>query len=291
MSNFRGISLMSIAAKVFNRVILNRIYDEISLHLRPFQAGFRRGKSCTEQIHIIRRILEQYHQKNIPTFMIFIDFKKAFDSINKDTMWKILRHYGEPEKIVNIIEYLYDGSISAVRIDGTLSQEFLITTRVLQGDTLAPFLFILVLDYVLQNTESTTGLQTHPDELLPNLDFADDIVLLDQGKMEASEHFQSIESSAKKVGLSINYDKTKIMIETIENPETEVIKGKTVIRIAKNAYLEVLDDFKYLDAYIVNCHTDFKRRKGLAWSMEPISEAHHCLEIKRDFSISETTPV
>ena len=93
---------MSIAAKVFNRVILNRIYDEISLHLRPFQAGFRRGKSCTEQIHIIRRILEQYHQKNIPTFMTFIDFKKAFYSINRDTIWKILRHYGEPEKIVNI---------------------------------------------------------------------------------------------------------------------------------------------------------------------------------------------
>ena len=76
MSNFRGISLMSIAAKVFNRVILNRIYDEISSRLRPFQAGFERGKSCTEQIHIIRRILEQYHQKNISTVMTFIDFKK-----------------------------------------------------------------------------------------------------------------------------------------------------------------------------------------------------------------------
>ena len=81
------------------------------------------------------------------------------------------------------------------------------------------------------------------------------------------------------------------MIRTIENPKAEVIKGKTVIRIAKNSYLEVLDDFKYLDAYIVNCHTDFKRHKELSWSMEPISEAHNCLEIKRDLSISETTPV
>ena len=54
MGNFRGISLMSIAAKVFNRVILNRIYDEISSRLRPFQAGFKRGKSCAEKIHIIR---------------------------------------------------------------------------------------------------------------------------------------------------------------------------------------------------------------------------------------------
>ena len=93
VSNFRGISLMSIAAKVFNRVILNRIYDEISLRLRSFQDGFRRGKSCTEQIHIIKQILEQYHQKNIPTVMTSIDIKKAFNSINRDTMLKILRHF------------------------------------------------------------------------------------------------------------------------------------------------------------------------------------------------------
>ena len=130
--------------------------------------------------------------------MTFIDFKKALDSINRETIWKILRHYGIPEKIVNIIKCLYDGSISVVRIDGILSKEFLITTGVLQGDTLAPFLFIIVLDYVLQNTEATTGLQTHPNEMLPDLDFADDIVLLDQGEIEALEHFRTIESSAKK---------------------------------------------------------------------------------------------
>ena len=101
---------------------------------------------------------------------------------------------------------------------------------------------------------------------MPDLDFADDIVLLDQGEMEASEHFRTIESSAKKVGLSINQDKTKMMIKDIENPRTEVINGKTVIKMAENTYLEVVDNFKYLGAYIANCHADFKRRKGLAWT-------------------------
>ena len=161
---------------------------------------------------------------------------------------------------------MYEGSTSAVRVDGSLSKEFLITTGVLQGDTPASFLFILVLHHVLRNTEATTGLQTHPDDLLPDLDFADDTVLLDQGEMEALEHFRTIESSAKKVGLSINYDKTKIMIKNIENPRTEVIDGKTAIKMAENTSLEVVDDFKYLGAYIANCHADFKRRKGLAWT-------------------------
>ena len=59
---------------------------------------------------------------------------------------------------------------------------------VLQGDTLVPFSFIIVLHYVLQNTEATTDLQTHPDELLPDLDFENDIVLMNQSKMEALEH-------------------------------------------------------------------------------------------------------
>ena len=105
--------------------------------------------------------------------------------------------------------------------------EFSITTGVLQGDTLALFLFIIVLDYVLQNTEATTG--THLDELLPDLDFTNDIVLLDQGEMEDLEHFRTI---AKKVGLSINYDKTKIMIRNIGNPRIEVIEEQIVINIA-----------------------------------------------------------
>ena len=125
--------------------------------------------------------------------MTFIEFKKAFDSINRETMWKILRHYRIPEKIANIIKCLYDGSISAVSIDGILSKEFLITRG-------AIFLFIIVLDYVLQNIEATTNLQTHRNEMLFDLDFADDIVLLDQGVIEALEHFRAIESSAKKVG-------------------------------------------------------------------------------------------
>ena len=85
---------------------------------------------------------------------------------------------------------------------------------------------------------------------MPDLDFANDIVLLDQDKMEVLEHFQAIGSLAKKVGLSIKYDKTKIMIRKIENTRTEVIEGQTVTTLAENTYLEVVDDFKDLGAYI-----------------------------------------
>lgn len=77
----------------------------------------------------------------------------------------------------------------------------MVIARVFQGDILAPFLFIIVLDFVLQKTNSNR-LQIHSTGLLPDLDFADYIMLLVQYKTETIEYFQRIVSSAKKVGLN-----------------------------------------------------------------------------------------
>ena len=91
-----------------------------------------------------------------------------------------------------------------------------------------------------QETEITTSLQTHPAKLLPDLDFADGIVLLDQDETVAIKHFQTIDSFEKKVGLNINYDKTKIMIRNVDNPRTEVIEGKLVMKVVENTALGVM---------------------------------------------------
>ena len=128
------------------------------------------------------------------------------------------------KKTVNI-KCLSGDSASAVRVDGILSKEVLVTTGVFQGNTLAP-LFIIVLNFVVQKTEIQAGLRAHPTKLLLDLDFADDIILLNQHETEAIEHFQTIESSAKKVGLNIDYNKTKIMIRNVENLRAAVISSK-----------------------------------------------------------------
>ena len=141
-------------------------------------------------MHIIRRILEQYRQKYISIIMTFIDYKKALGTVNRETMWKILINYGVPEKRVKIIKIFYNGSTSVVHVDRILSKDFLVTTGVLQGDISAPFLFIIVLDWVLQKTEITTDLQTHQAEILLGTDLAYDILLLDQYETESIKHFQ-----------------------------------------------------------------------------------------------------
>ena len=177
---------MSIAAKVYNKILLMRIRDHVDPMLRKNQAGFRPGRSCSQQIHILRRIMEAFGSYQLPLTITFIDFKKAFDSINRSVMFAVLRHYGIPEVIVNAIGVLYNNSRSAVMVDGNLSDPFQVTTGVLQGDVLAPFLFIVLIDYLMkratENIES--GVVTHPRQsrrhpakTLNDLDFADDIAL------------------------------------------------------------------------------------------------------------------
>jgi hypothetical protein len=83
---------MSIVAKVYNKMLLKRIQDAVDPLLRPNQAGFRKGRNCIQQIHILRRIIEGAKAKQIPLFATFIDFKKAFDSIDRTKMFAILRN-------------------------------------------------------------------------------------------------------------------------------------------------------------------------------------------------------
>ena len=106
-SNHRGISLSSIVTKVINRIILNRIQPKVYPYLRSNQNVLRPGSSTTTQILALRRLLEGVKERNLKATVVFIDFKKAFDSIHRGKMLKILRAYGVPEQLVSAIGLYY----------------------------------------------------------------------------------------------------------------------------------------------------------------------------------------
>ena len=93
-SNYRGMIVLSIIGKVNNRVVLSRMKDAIDPQLGEPQAGFRKNRSCTDQIATLRFILEQSLGWNPPLYINFVHYEKAFDSMDWQTLWKLLRHYG-----------------------------------------------------------------------------------------------------------------------------------------------------------------------------------------------------
>ena len=131
-------------------MLLNKVSPEVDKILRKNQNGFRTNRSTTDQILTVIRIIEGENENNLTATLFFIDFSKAFDSIHREKMAEILKAYGIPEKIINAIMITYKDTKSIVRSDDGDTEFITITGGVLQGDTLAPFLFIICIDYVLK---------------------------------------------------------------------------------------------------------------------------------------------
>ena len=201
-------------------MLLNRIRPHLDDKLRPSQCGFREKRSTVSQILALRRIIEGIQDKNLTAVMTFIDFKKAFDMIHRGKMIKILRAYGIPDIIVKAIEDTYHSTKAKVVTPDGDTEEFDIYGGVLQGDTLAPYLFIIVLDYYLRSAingrEEQLGFTVNPRRsrrigplMVTDLDFADDIALVSDTACQAQELLDRVEDAALRVGLHMNAKKTK----------------------------------------------------------------------------------
>ena len=103
-NNWQGITLLSMTCKIFSCIILKRISAATDTILCQEQARFRRGKSCIDHIFTLWQILEQSMEWNSTIYFAFIDFEKAFDSLHRETLWRILRHYSIPQEMVNVIK-------------------------------------------------------------------------------------------------------------------------------------------------------------------------------------------
>ena len=263
--NYRGISLSQTAAKVYNRVILNRIRPELEKVLRPNQNGFRAGRSTSSQVLALRRIVEEMRNFNKEALILFIDFRKAFDSIDRITMFEILKAYGIPEPVVNGIRVMYENNKATVLTDEGESDLFEILTGILQGDPLAPYLFIIVLDFALRKSISQEDGITllrqrsrrHPPTCLADLDFADDIALLSEISRDAEALLHKVESACEEVGLKLNAGKTKYI--HLNKSTNQPIKS------LDSTVIEEVKDFKYLGAY-ASTEKDLNTRKAQAWS-------------------------
>ena len=154
VEHYRGITLTCIAAKIYNTILRNRIQPEIDKSQFKMDSArvYYIYRSSMGQVLTVRRIIERVKDTHLEACIIFVDFSKAFDSIDRGKMSKILRAYGIPIETIKAIMMLYNNTIAIVRSPDGDTDFFDIRSWVLQGDTLAPLLFIICLDYVLQTS-------------------------------------------------------------------------------------------------------------------------------------------
>ena len=204
-SNYRGITLLSIPGKVFNRVWLSRMKDAIDPQLPEQQAGFRKNRSFTDQIVTLRIILEQSLEWNSPLYINFVDYEKAFDSEDHQTLWKLLRHYGILEKTTNIIRNSYEGMTCRVVHGWQLTDAFEVRTGVRQGCLLSPVMFRLTMDWVMKTStaQGRNGIQWTLWKQLDDLDYANDLAPLSHTRHQMQEKTNNVADVSARLGLKI----------------------------------------------------------------------------------------
>ena len=221
--NWRGITLLSIPSKVFCKVLLNRMETAIDIRLRQEQAGFRKGRGCMDQIFALRNIIEQCLEWNTPIFINFVDFRKAFDSVHRNTLWKILHAYGIPPKIISIIKTFYEKFECSIIMGNALAEWFPVQSGVRQGCIISPILFLVTIDWITTNTtaDRPRGIQWTLLSQLEDLDFADDLALLSTNHNNMQAKTERLNNFARQVGLKINTSKTQVLC--VNSTPTELL--------------------------------------------------------------------
>ena len=237
--NWRGITLLPITSKVPSRVIIDRIRSGVDKYLRNEQTGFRKGRGITEQIFTLRNIIKQANEWQATLYLNFIDFEKASDSVHRDSLWRIMRAYGIPEKLTNLVKAFYDDFKCAVIHQGETSEWFDIKTGVKQGCIMSGFLFLMMVDWVLRRTvrNGETGIRWKFTSKLDDLDFADDLVLTASTKQNIQLKTDRLCRVAQRVGLKVNSQKTKVMRINSRNDDRIYINGEDVEDVDKFVYL------------------------------------------------------
>ena len=261
--NYRGISLLSVPGKIFARVLLDRIRPHLIQHQRPEQSGFTPKKSTVDRILALRVLIERRREFRKSFIGAYVDFRKAFDSVHRETLWGLLRFRGIPEELLRLIRALYSGTESAVRHSGETSEYFLVTEGVRQGCVLAPSLFGVCMDWIMGRTVDQGFRGASFGEVgFTDLDFADDAVIFAETMRDLVLFLEALAREAECLGLHVSWMKTKIQhfIQAVDQVcSTVTCCGEQV---------QVVDSFPYLGSRVSSdgkSDEDITRRLGLAW--------------------------
>lgn len=282
--NYRGITVLSCFGKLFTAVLnfrLNCYLENMNL-LCEEQAGFRKGYSTMDHVFNLKCLVDLYLHRSKNLFCAFIDYKKAFDSVNRLALWQKLLQQNINGKMLKVIHSMYNNAKSCVRQNNNLSNYFFSNVGVRQGENLSPILFSLFLNDLVQFiSHGYDGLSDITDAihlLCDNEDievyfklylllYADDTVILAESNEQLQAALNSMYLYCQTWKLEVNPTKTKVVVFSKRK-----VKEKPVFTY-NGENITVVDDFVYLGVTFTH-NASFVKHK------------HHLLEQARKVMFS-----
>ena len=226
-NNYRGISLLSCLGKLFTLCINVRLTKFVTDRniIGEEQAAFREGYSTMDHAFVLNELINIYLHKNKRLYICFIDYQKAFDTINRSALWGKIVENGINGKLLRVIYNMYESAKSCVKQQTMISGLFACNMGVRQGENLSPLLFALFLnDFEISLSSKYNGLTTLRElsrilgsdiEFFINmytLLYADDTVVMAESPEQLQLALDEVGNYCHNWGLSINQTKTKVVI-------------------------------------------------------------------------------
>uniref|UniRef100_A0AAY4CRI0 Reverse transcriptase domain-containing protein n=1 Tax=Denticeps clupeoides TaxID=299321 RepID=A0AAY4CRI0_9TELE len=205
IGNWRPITIGSMLLRLFSRILTKRLARACPLN--PRQRGFIQSPGCSENLMVLKSIMEQAKRERKHLAVVFIDVAKAFDSVSHNHIVDVLRRRGLDSHVIGVIQNSYEDCHTSIEVGGTKTPEISIRTGVKQGNPMSPLLFNLAIDPLLATLETHgVGFQTEGGKIAA-LAFADDLVLLSDGWEGMSHNLSILEKFCNLTGLTVQAKK------------------------------------------------------------------------------------
>ena len=214
LSNWRPISLINVDVKIGSKAIAKRLETVLPGIIHYNQCAYVKGRTIFDAIRTVDDIMEFTERYNINGTMICIDFKKAFDTVSRDFLFKTLHAYGFGYSFIQWIHTFYKNVSSCVLNNGFSTAPFSVERGVRQGDPLSAYLFIMVLEILcisVRRNKDIQGITVDTEEIKLEL-FADDLTGFLRNDHSLRKFMELVEAFGECSGLGINHEKSEVML-------------------------------------------------------------------------------
>lgn len=251
VKDLRPIALTNVSYKIYMMIMK----EELENHLlnnnenKETQAGFTSESRLEDNLFLLQYCVEESYKNKKPLIVVSIDFKKAFDSVKRETIIEVMKDYKVHPRLIEGIANIYVGDRTIIDLGGGLEQEVEVTSGIRQGCTGSATIFKMLTYKIMERIEKDGDGFKDEDFKISSLFFADDALVIAESIEGARRNIKMIIEEGKRYGLDINAEKSNILIYNL-NEKPENIEG-----------IKTVEEINYLGITVENKRDIFRKQK------------------------------